>query len=313
MPIQKHECKLTIDEHGYETATRGNPMFPCSAYWWELNDHTIDEIPLHWHEDVEVLYVKSGTLLLRINDKNHILKEGEGAFINSNVMHSIRAADNVTGTLNSLVFETEFLSGPTGSALEQRYIRPLLSCHALHFIPFRPAVENVESAEESNWNGKAARCVIDAYEAIDGDHYGHELVVRDRLSAMLHLIVVYNRQIIERQGSSEDKDVVRLKKMLSFLHQNYSDKINLQQIASAASISDRECLRCFNKTIGIPPIQYLLKYRLSVSAQLLTGTHLTITEICGKVGFDSPSHFTKMFKVYMSCAPSAYRNARKQG
>ena len=298
MPVQKHRRKLNIDINGHETEVRGNTMFPCSAYWWDLTNPLFDEIPWHWHEEIEVLFVKAGTLRLRINDNTLLLKKGEGFFINSNVVHSIRTASHEVSTLNSLVFNADILSGPSESVFAHNFVRPLMHCHELPFIFFRPDTE---------WMRTASKCINDAYVAYDEEEFGYELVVREKMSHMLYQIITNNRKTITMQLKSEDRDIIRLKTMMSYIHQNYPDKISLKQIAAVANISERECLRCFNKTIGISPVQYLLKYRLSVASNLLEDTDLTMTEICGKTGFDNSSHFSRAFKSNMNCTPSEYR------
>lgn len=67
-----------------------------------------------------------------------------------------------------------------------------------------------------------------------------------------------------------------------------------------------------SKNIRITPIQYLLKYRISVAARLLENTDISITEICNRVGFDNPSYFSKIFKRFMRFTPSDYRKQQKK-
>lgn len=75
-----------------------------------------------------------------------------------------------------------------------------------------------------------------------------------------------------------------------------------------ADISERECLRCFRKTIQLSPIQYLLKYRIMQGAEmLLRNPAWTISEVAALCGFDSPSNFAKLFKRFYNCAPREYR------
>ena len=302
MPVKRHQCKLTINENGYETAARGSPMFPCSAYWWDLTDSLCSEIPCHWHEDIEVLFVKSGSLKVSINDMSYILERGEGAFINSNVVHSIRTAMNEVSTLNSLVLSTDILSGTIESVFNQHYIKPLINCCALPFIRFRL---------NDDWEQKAAKCILDAYTAFDKEMFGYELVIRENLSQMLYLIITNNQDILQQENKSENKDITRLKSMIRYIHENYRDRIKLQHIAAAANVSERECLRCFKNTIGITPVQFLLKYRVSVAARLLTDSQLNITEICDNTGFDNPSHFSRAFRLYMQCSPTEFRKRSK--
>jgi len=99
--------------------------------------------------------------------------------------------------------------------------------------------------------------------------------------------------------------------MLRHIQQNFSEKIKLQEIAAATNVSERECLRCFKNTIGISPIQYLLRYRVSVASQLLAESDFTMTEISDKAGFDNPSHFARTFKSFMARSPSEYRKEQR--
>jgi AraC-like DNA-binding protein len=298
MPVKKYDCELILDEDGYEPVVRGTPMFPCSAYWWDLCDPSIEEIPWHWHEDIEVLIVSSGTMQLSINGNQKTLHKGEGAFINSNIIHSIGASDDEISTLHSLVFSPNLLSGPAENIFAYQYITPLMNCRVLPAIIF---------TKQEKWMQEAVHSIAYAYEAYNVEKFGFELVVRDNLSHLWWLIVTNNRQSLEQRHITEDKDIVRLKIMIAYIHKHYADKLILHHIAAAANVSERECLRCFKKTIGISPIQYLLKHRMKIAARLLTETHYNITEISDHSGFDNPNHFSRAFKAFMSCSPSEYR------
>ena len=77
------------------------------------------------------------------------------------------------------------------------------------------------------------------------------------------------------------------KNILSFVHKNYNKQITLNDIAKVVNLSERECLRCFKNTLGISPIQYILKYKVSIAAKMLSETKDSITIISDTVGFDS--------------------------
>lgn len=106
-----------------------------------------------------------------------------------------------------------------------------------------------------------------------------------------------------------NQDNLRIRKMLAFIHKNFSDDISVSEIAGTADISERECLRCFQKTIQLSPVQYLLKYRVMQGAEMLLGNPAdSISKIATLCGFDSPSNFSKIFKRFYNCTPREYRN-----
>lgn len=299
MPVQ--EKKLNINADRYETEVRGTPMFPCGGYYYSISANEAYEIPWHWHEEFEVVYVLKGDMRLSINGTQYALRENEGVFINSNALHLARIECDKECEFCSLVFFGGLVSGAVESVYEQRYIRPLANCGLLPSVIFRC---------ESEWQRQASQCIKDAYDAYDAEEYGYELMVREKLSHMLYLIVLNKQDELERQ-KAESMDILRIKAMLNYMHRYYAEPIELQQIAAAANIGGRECLRCFQRTLGLSPMQYLLKFRVSVSARLLTDTDLSVTEICSRSGFDSASYFSKMFKRIMGYTPSMYRKLRK--
>lgn len=105
----------------------------------------------------------------------------------------------------------------------------------------------------------------------------------------------------------ESLEAARIKTMISYIQEHFKENLELRDIAQSASISERECLRCFKKSLGIPPIQYLLKYRVTAAAALLKETGLSVTEVGNRTGFDSPTYFTMIFKRFMGCTPTHYR------
>ena len=59
--------------------------------------------------------------------------------------------------------------------------------------------------------------------------------------------------------------------------------------------------------LGVTPTAYLLRYRASMSAQLLLDTDKSIAEICFEVGFNSQSHYGQMFRRFFHMTPREYR------
>lgn len=106
-----------------------------------------------------------------------------------------------------------------------------------------------------------------------------------------------------------NQDNLRIRKMLDYIHNNFSEDLTLVDIAKVSDIGERECLRCFQRTIQFSPIQYLLKYRIMQGADfLLKNPTDSISEISSLCGFGNPSNFSKVFKRFYNCTPREYRN-----
>ena len=113
-----------------------------------------------------------------------------------------------------------------------------------------------------------------------------------------------------KKTAGPNPDQIRIRNMLEYIHSHFPEPVTLPDIARAADIGEREALRCFKRNIQLSPMQYLLKYRVMQGADLLLKERGTsISQIALLCGFDSPSHFSKMFRRFYDCSPKEYRNA----
>ena len=95
--------------------------------------------------------------------------------------------------------------------------------------------------------------------------------------------------------------------MCDYIHKNYAEKISLNDIANSAFVSKGECCRIFKRVLQLSPFQYLVRYRLKLSVQMLSETDYSIAQIAQQVGFCSSSYYTKCFRKEYNCAPHRYR------
>ena len=293
--MTSRECELELN-NGQQLTIHGSLDFPITAYYTDIKNKWLGELSWHWHNDIEVLLVKQGRALLKLQEQAIILEEGEGAFLNSNTLHSI---ENINGSecfLHSLVFCPSFLSSGVESIFAQKYIRPLVNSN-LSVATFN---------NEESWHSEALKDVEAAYLAYESGSLGYEWLIREKLSRIWFLIFSKHKDTI-KQVRIETQDSKRIKTLISFIRQHYAKHLTIQMIAESANISVRECQRCFKGAIGISPIQYLLQYRLTIAIKLLCETDKDITEICYESGFQSPSYFTKKFKEQFGYPPLEYR------
>ena len=94
---------------------------------------------------------------------------------------------------------------------------------------------------------------------------------------------------------------------LAFIQAHYDEKLTLEDIAAAASVSKRECLRSFRAGIHRTPMEYLTDYRIDMAKKLLRTTDLPITQIALQTGWCSAAYFSKIFRESCGTTPFAYR------
>lgn len=291
------ECGLNLNKASKELQPHGSLEFPCAGYSSRYGDRREDSIPWHWHEEIEIVYIRSGRMEIKIPAQSFFLEKGDCVVINGNVLHFGAAAPECE--LCSLVFSPSLIAGKEDSVFAKKYMQPLLTCNG--FCGY-----HIKAGSDEN----VARLFLCAFEALAKDRYGYEFTVRENLSRICLFLHEKLNPRAEKQDIPLDQDSLRIRKMLAFIHKNYADDISLSEIAGTAGISERECLRCFQKTIQLSPVQYLLKYRIMRGAEMLSGNPTdSISEIATLCGFDSPSNFSKLFKRFYNCTPREYRKS----
>ena len=301
MPLQDGGINVSRDRR--ELKLHGTPEFPCAAYRSAITSRAGHRIPWHRHEEIEVLYVASGSLELCLLGRANHLRAGDGAFINTNVLHMACSVDRCD--LCSLVFRPSLIAGAEDSVFEKKYVRPLLESATVKGVLLRHEAEDDTGALEQ---------LKSAFRAMAGGEAGYEFAVRGHLSHLWYLL--YDRshaELAENPVHVSPTDTVRLKAMLDFIHGHYAQPLSLSDIAQAANIGERECLRCFRRTIDLSPKQYLQQYRVAEAAVFLRESGLTVAEVAVRCGFDSPSNFAQTFRRYYHCSPRDFRRDFQEG
>ncbi|MGI6433635.1 MAG: response regulator transcription factor [Sphaerochaetaceae bacterium] len=91
------------------------------------------------------------------------------------------------------------------------------------------------------------------------------------------------------------------------IRDTYSEPIGLQQIAAQLTITESYLSRLFKAETGINFMQYLNAVRINASLEALQDPSVTIKHVSNACGFPNPGYFAKVFKKFIGCLPSEYR------
>ncbi len=92
---------------------------------------------------------------------------------------------------------------------------------------------------------------------------------------------------LEQRGKTLDSTQVRLQMMMQYIHENYKEKISLEDISNHGMVSKSTALNLFRRYLKDTPIHYLLRYRLQEATKLLVTTEKKIAVISECSGFDN--------------------------
>ena len=284
--------------HVNETGYHGTPEFPVAVY---LDDVSQEYVNWHWHEEFEIGFVTEGSVVLGCGNRKYPLECGDIFFVNSNVLHSMhRGGTSGRAVFKSVAFHGSVISDDPNSVFYAKYLLPILSDRN-----FREYILPKDSAYCQSMLEPLSK----AWELVYSEEPDYEIRVRNELS-VLFCLLNRSRQDAKETAlfrKSNDLQEKRVQILLDYLHTHYQDKITIEELAKAASISKTEVIRCFKAIMGVPPICYLNSYRLQRAAQMLTHTEKSVQEIADGCGFDDNSYFSKLFRKKYQVSPHDYR------
>jgi AraC-like DNA-binding protein len=135
----------------------------------------------------------------------------------------------------------------------------------------------------------------------------HNSIVKLLAIFAQHLSMVSN-QIIVQQANAELPVITRAK---DYIRQNQAEELSLGMVARAVNTSTFYFCKLFKKATGLNFTDYVSRVRIEKARNLLLNPNLRISEIAYEVGFQSLTHFNRVFKRISGESPSEYRSHLK--
>lgn len=288
-------CDIVTDDTLRELKEHGSARFPFQHYLDDVTQFPAGSIGWHWHREMELVAVEQGEAYCLLGNTRLPLKAGDGVFINSGVIHSFELSASVK--LPNILFAPEFIA-PEHTTIHERFISPFLTSDVSH-LALRGAVPNHRAVLDR---------LVEVCRLSAGRSPARELDIHAGVCRAWSLLYgLLGEMVTIGKAGSSMLTQARLRRMLRFMEAHYPEKIMLEDIAHAASVSKSEALRCFKTTVSASPVEYLNRYRLHRATALLCATENTVTDISAAVGFDSVGYFDRVFKKEFDMSPKAFR------
>ncbi len=131
----------------------------------------------------------------------------------------------------------------------------------------------------------------------------HEAAVKLLTIFAQHLSIVSN-QVVVHQRNAEPPVITRAKE---YIHQHEADDLSLGEVAKAVNTSSFYFCKLFKKITGLNFTHYVSRVRVEKAKNLLLNPNLRVSEIAFEVGFQSLTHFNRVFKKIIGQSPTEYR------
>lgn len=314
-----------------EIRPHGTKAFPCAVY----QTHSAGKgmlVKHHWHDEVEILYFSGGEFRLEINMEQFLIRSECLYFINPGELHSIITEKSGRIGEDAIVFSPGILSFDSYDAAQLQLIQPIQN-GKMHFprflMPEHPAFPAIRTAfreimqafglilsektspeadiSAANQSGEFYvendnACI---YLGAVTDDLTNQLYVKSSLLRIL--AILSGHRLFTPTEKDYDKRVEGIKKTLTYIHENYQEKIYIRDLAKQVSMNEQYFCRFFKKAIGRSPIEYVNEYRVKQAIRLLKETDLPITEVCMECGYNNLGNFLREFRRYTDTTPLQYR------
>jgi len=163
---------------------------------------------------------------------------------------------------------------------------------------------------------RAARLVADwgievDHEKLKQAYFATPVVAQKQHDAVVRLLTIFaqhlsmlSNQVVVQHDNAEPPVITRAKE---YIHEHQTEELSLGQVAKAVNTSTFYFCKMFKKVTGINFTDYLSRVRIEKSKNLLLNPNLRVSEIAFEVGFQSLTHFNRVFKKILGQSPTEYR------
>ncbi len=296
-----------------EVRLHGTKSFPCAIYRTRFaGKGTV--VKHHWHDEVEILYFSGGDFRLEINMEQFAVRTECLYFINPGELHSIIAESADTCIEDAVVFSPHILSFDACDATQIQLIGPIRKGDVIFprcILPGHPAFAPIRSAFLEVMHS-FGRTLQEESLFIDGavtEDLTNQLYIK---SALLRILAVLSAHALFTScGKTSDRRVEDIKTVLTYIRENYREKICISDLAGLINRNEQYFCRFFKKVIGSTPMAYVNEYRIKQARRLLEETDLSVMDICLECGFNNLGNFLREFRRRTGTTPLQYRIVKR--
>lgn len=282
-------------ESYHEKKTHFDASFPYNTYLCSIPLDFM-QVPLHWHDEVEFIYIKKGTGTISVDFTAYEVHEGEIALILPGQLHAICGLPGQVMEYENIIFHPGLLDSSGADASFHTFLQPLFSMQLAH----SPILTKRDTAYAT------VRSCLDKNDHICMSFpAGYPLAIKGNLFSLF--FAIYTSCGEKKRSPSAGKNIEKLKSVIKYVELNYATPMSIAQMADLAGFSESHFMKYFKNTMGVSFTSYLNSYRLTMAARLLLQSDDTILSIASEVGFDNLSYFNRAFKKQFGTTPSAYR------
>jgi AraC-like DNA-binding protein len=248
----------------------------------------------HSHNSYEIYYLRSGERYYFIKDRSYHVRKGDLVLIQPNVLHKTMQSEFPNHERILINFRESFISG-----IHQEIVPDLLRVFDEEPV-IRP--DSLELAMIELIMDKMMR----EQKHAEPGAVGYSKLL---LAELLLLLYRHVQQTDSPSLPAEHPTTLHRKvsDMVKYINEHFHEHLSLKGLAEHFHISSYYLCRIYKEVTGFTVIEYVNQLRVQEAQKLLKTTRYSVTDITEKVGFESSTHFGRIFKSLCGLSPLQYR------
>lgn len=280
----------------FENKIHGRIDFPYIVYMGKIPGF-LRYFPFHWHEEMEIICVEEGSLVIRVLSETYECSKGDIVVIPPNCIHDIRQKGSEEALYFNILFKLSLLEPDENSVCYKKYFEQFCD------------LQNQFSLILKNGSEINQKVTPHVRYLIDNRHKKYEteeLLIKGNLYFLMNNLqeAVGNVNLVKGRSSHQFHQI---KPLLKYLSENFKDEISIKNASNLCLMSESYFMKFFKKLTGMTFVNYLNQVRLEKAELMLRTSDLTELEISEACGFNNFSYFIRTFRRFAGKTPGQYR------
>lgn len=249
---------------------------------------------LHWHKELELVYVKEGAVTVSCEADVIEAHSGDIIFVNSNEPHSYQVVEAPI-VLYCCTFNPQLLQGRYVTSYDSQFITP----------------SDIVTIFENHITNNAllVKHFLTMWEEGQTQEMGYEYSIKANLYGIITLMVRNHVKstISNKQFQCKNRNLNNINKVIKYIEEHYQEDMDLNELAEYLGFNRFYFCRLFKEITGYSPIKYVNNYRVHQAISVIRQqSDISITQLATDVGYNDSNYFARVFKETTNESPSNY-------
>lgn len=253
-------------------------------------------VPYHWHNETELIVIQKGSGIVHVDFNRYKVSAGSIIVVLPGHLHSIEEEEGMKMEYENILFRGEMLFTNSEDICSGEFLTPLFNGKIPVDNHIHPGI---------SYYDEFSSIVKNMDRLCELRPYGYQLALKGYLFQLLFLLTTNQRG--NHLTATEEKILQKIKFIIQFVQEHYSEQITIEQMADLCHYSSSHFMKFFKEHMRTGFVHYLNDYRLTMAHRMLGESQESILEIAQQCGFDNLSYFNRLFKRKYGVTPRQIR------